>query len=174
MEVASARNVVNERLQELRDLAWYLDNRSRWNVVGASLSKVLLVLLGSLSAAKAAADVLLGASSKGDIVLFAGVGVLSAVVAGVMAAFQFDARASALAQLAVEADSAWRQADTLLVQGANSTDVLNQQNASLSEIKERAAKLGINTVLHLREKQGASEVTGLSSPPSSAKAGKAL
>ncbi len=64
MEVARLGIVVNERLQELRDLAWYLDNRSRWNVVGASLSKVFLVLRGSLSAAKAAADVLLGASSK--------------------------------------------------------------------------------------------------------------
>ncbi len=171
MEVGSASNVVNERLQELRDLAWYLDNRSRWNVVGASLSKVVLVLLGSLSAAKAAADQLLGASSKGDIVLFAGVGVLSAVVAGVMAAFQFDTRASALAQLAVEADSAWRQADTLLVQGANATDVLDQQNASLTAIKDRAAKLGINTVLNLREKRGASDVSGSSSRPRSTKAG---
>src|SRR5713226_5642211 len=90
MEIASATDVVNERLQELKDLAWYLDNRSRWNIVGASLSKVVLVLLGSLSAAKAAADQLLGAASTGDIVLFAGVGVLSAVVAGVMAAFQFE------------------------------------------------------------------------------------
>ncbi len=171
MEVALA-TLVNERLQELRDLAWYLDNRSRWNIVGASLSKVVLVLFGSLSAAKAAADQLLGAASTGDIVLFAGVGVLSAVVAGVMAAFQFDTRASALAQLAVEADSAWRRADTLRVQGATAADVLDQQNASLNEIKDRAAKLGINTVLNLREKRGARQVTGSSSsPPSSDKAG---
>jgi hypothetical protein len=103
--------------------------------------------------------------------MFAGVGVLSAVVAGVMAAFQFDTRASALAQLAVEADSVWRRADTLLVQGASATDVLDQQNASLNGIKDRAAKLGINTVLNLREKRRAREVTGSSSPPSSEKAG---
>src|SRR5260370_4434557 len=171
MEVGSASNVVNERLQELRDLAWYLDNRSRWNVVGASLSKVVLALLGSLSAAKAAADQLLGAATTVDIVLFAGVGVLSAVVAGVMAAFQFDTRASALAQLAVEADSAWRRADTLLVQGANAPDVVDQQNARPNEIKDRAAKLGINTVLNLHEKRGASQVTGSSSASTSAKPG---
>src|SRR6266851_3433165 len=132
MEVALA-TLVNERLQELRDLAWYLDNRSRWNIVGASLSKVALVLLGSLSAAKAAADQFLGAASKGDIVL----------VAGVMAAFQFDTRASVLAQLAAEADSAWHRADSLLAQGSSTTDVLAHQNASLDQIKERAAKLGI-------------------------------
>jgi hypothetical protein len=113
----------------------------------------VLILLGSLSAAKAAADKLLGSASTGDIVLFAGVGVLSAVVAGVMAAFQFDTRASALAQLAVEADSARRRSDTLLAQGAKANDVLDQQNTSLNDVKERAAKLGINTVLHLREKQ---------------------
>src|SRR5713101_7316581 len=158
MQVASATKLVHSRLQELRDLAWYLDNRSRWNIFGGSLSKVVLVLLGSLSAAKAAADQLLGAASKGDIVLFAGVGVLSAVVAGVMAAFQFDTRASALAQLAVEADSAWRRADTLLGQGATAADVFDQQNPSLNEIKDRAAKLGINTVLNLREKRGARQV----------------
>src|SRR5579864_4020500 len=148
MEAAPTTNVVSDRLQELRALAWYLDNRSRWNIIGASLSKVALVLFGSLSAAKAAADQLLGAASKGDIVLFAGVGVLSAVVAGVMAAFQFDTRPSALAQLAAEADSAWRRADSLLAQGSSPTDVLAQQNASLDEIKGRAAKLGINTVLN--------------------------
>ncbi|SRR5216683_1444992 len=153
MEAAARGNVVNERLQELRDLALYLDNRSRWNIVGASLSKVALVLLGSLSAAKAAADQFLGAASKGDIVLFAGVGVLSAVVAGVMAAFQFDTRASVLAQLAAEADSAWHRADSLLAQGSSTTDVLAHQNASLDQIKERAAKLGINTVLNVQEKR---------------------
>ncbi len=151
---APITNLVNERLQELRDLAWYLDNRSRWNIVAGSLSKVALVLLGSLSAAKAAADQIIEATSKGDIVLFAGVGVLSAVVAGVMAAFQFDTRASALAQLAVDADSAWRLADSLLAKGSSASEVLDQQNVSLNEIKERAAKLGINTVLNLREKRG--------------------
>jgi len=157
----TAANVAYERFQELKDLAWYLDNRSRWNIFGASLSKVMLVLLGSLSAAKAAADQLLGAASKGDIVLFAGFGVMSAVVAGVMAAFQFDTRASALAQLAVEADSAWRRAETLLAQGAKPSDVLDQQNASLNEIKGRAAKLGINTVLNLKPRPKG-EATGSS------------
>jgi hypothetical protein len=165
-------NVINERHQELRDLAWYLDDRSRWNIFGPSLSKVVLVLLGSLCAAKAAADQLLGASTKGDILLFAGVGVLSAVVAGVMAAFQFDARASALALLAAEADSAWRRADTLIARGANPNDVLDQQDASLNEIKDRAAKLGINTVLNLRKKRGAGiEASRASSLPDSTKTG---
>jgi hypothetical protein len=165
MQVAAATNVVNERLQELKNLGWYLDNRSRWNIVGASLAKVMLILLGSLSAAKAAIDQILGAATNGDIVLFASVGVLSAVVAGVLAAFQFDSRASALAVLAVEADSAWHGADAMLAQGANANDVLDHQNTSLKEIKDRAAKIGINTVLHVREKRGLGDATASSSRP---------
>ena len=165
MEVGAAANAVNERLEELKNLAWYLDNRSRWNIVGASLAKVVLILLGSLSAAKAAIDQVLGAATNGDIVLFASVGVLSAVVAGVLAAFQFDSRASTLAQLAVEADTAWHRADGMLAQGANANDVLEHQNASLKEIKDRAAKLGMNTVLHVREKRGPAGAAVSSSRP---------
>src|SRR5579864_9805848 len=39
MEAAPTTNVVSDRLQELRALAWYLDNRSRWNIIGASTVK---------------------------------------------------------------------------------------------------------------------------------------
>ena len=153
-DVDPAASVVEARLQELKDLALYLDKRSQRNIIGASSAKVVLILLGSLSAAKAALDQILGAATRGDIVLFASVGVLSAVVAGVMAAFQFESRASTIAQLAAEADAAWHKADAMLAQGGKASHVLDQQNANLKTIRDRAAKLGVNTILHVHEKQG--------------------
>jgi non-ribosomal peptide synthetase component E (peptide arylation enzyme) len=157
----SLQNGINDRQRELRALvpllgkkAFELQRLSNW-------LRVATIMLSSLSSLKAVSEAQLGASAAVVIMTFAVINLGTTVLLGLEAAFKFEKRAADLNVLAalsqatvIAVDSEWRKKigslyDTDLRNAAR--DILTLQDAKLSEIHQRAASLGMNLVLEVRE-----------------------
>jgi hypothetical protein len=157
----SIQHGINRRQEELDQSAKLLAERAKLNTWTASGAKVALIVLGALTATRASADVLLGASSAAATTLYTGLGILTAAIAGFTAAFDFERRASQLTQLAAEAwgtlrqvDSEWRRSIGVVPGSLNSEGamkIMELQDAKLADIQGRAARLGINVALDIPE-----------------------
>ncbi len=152
---------VNRRQEELNRFGQLLAKRARLNTWTASAAKVVLVIVGALTATKASADLILGAGNVAGVVAYTVLGVITAGIAGITAAFDFDQRSSQLTQLAAEAwttlrevDSEWRRSVALSTTGHRSdpaTKIIELQDKKLADLQGRAARLGINVALDVPE-----------------------
>lgn len=153
------QKAIERRQTEIRTLGAHLGGRAKLNHWVASTSKVVLVLLGALAATKATVDELLGPTASSSRLIYAGIGVAVAAIAGITAAFGFDQRAAQLTQLATETWSTLRTVDTEWRRNVATSDagdrskaaltLLDLQDANLSDIQARAARLGVNIALDI-------------------------
>jgi len=98
---------------------WALEDRARLALSQArswafrsSLSKVLLIVVGALTATKAVSDEIWGSKSVGVTAAYALLGVATALIAGLDAAFKPEDRRSQFAALAAEALAVQRELET--------------------------------------------------------------
>jgi hypothetical protein len=127
------------------------------------VSKVILVLLGALVATRETANQIFGSSNDGTSVLYALLGTAVAVVAGLDAAFKWETRGAELTTLAARCQAAMRSVDSQWhrqvgrasgeEQIAGALALLEIQDARLAEAQERAATLGVNVTVEVRELQ---------------------
>jgi hypothetical protein len=158
--LAMLQRGISERQRELQHTADILAKRAEEYGRISTVGKISLVVLGALTASKAAADQLIGSSSAGSIVFYALVGVLTAMIAGLEAALRFDRRSTELTILAAECQAFIRKVDSEWykrigaarederVEGA--TALLDLQDEKLAEIQEKASKAGLNITFSVR------------------------
>jgi hypothetical protein len=120
----------------------------------SSAAKVLLIVLGALTATKAVADDLAGAESAGIVLTYAIIGVATATVAGLLASFKWEEKAAQLTVLTTRTTS-WRRekqfAFDQAIEHASSEKkyietlekIVNDANTQLEGFELEAAKLGI-------------------------------
>ena len=164
----SLQNGINDRQRELRALvpilgtkAFKLQRLSNW-------LRVATILLSALSSVKAVADTAMGEASSQVLLSFALINLGTPVLLGLEAAFKFEKRAADLNILAattqatvISVDSEWRKNigsfhDMDLRKAAR--DILTLQDAKLTEIHQRAASLGVNLVLQVRELEDPTDI----------------
>jgi len=149
------------RQRELHTVADILARRAERVTKTANFTKVILILLGAFTATQGTADQLLGQSNATKIIAYTVAGLLIAALAGLEAAFKFDARAAELRLMAADCQSAIRAVDSQWqkeIGGGESYEpveeargLIDLQDAKLAEIQQRAAKSGVNITLEIRE-----------------------
>jgi len=151
------------RQKELQRTADRVATHAKWLWRLSTFAKVSLVVLGALSATKAAADQVVGSSSTGSVITYTALGVLIATVAGLQAALHLDRRVTELTTLAAEShalvrsiDSQWYEKVGLANPNetdriASALDLLAQQDDKLTSIQQRAAESGVNIAIEVRE-----------------------
>jgi len=116
--------------------------------------RVVIIILGALSAAQGAIVAVFGASRLTVSLVFAAIGIAVAAVAGIETAFKFESRSSDLRVLAARCQSArfrhnseWSYnialADPEKALGA-ARDLLAVQDSTLADVQLEAARLGLN------------------------------
>src|SRR5216683_2359394 len=157
--LATVQRRIEQRQVELMVTANRLARRAKVNHWTSSTAKVILVILGATAATKATADQILGSGNLGGTIVYAFLGVLTAAIAGIIAAFNFENRAAQLTQLAAETWATRREVDTewsrkVGLADASSAikdglDLAVVQDNKLADIQGRAARLGINIALDI-------------------------
>jgi hypothetical protein len=120
----------------------------------SSAAKVLLIVLGALTATKAVADDLAGAESAGIVLTYAIIGVATATVAGLLASFKWEEKAAQLTVLTTRTTSWRRETRFALGQApvhassqkeyiATLDKIVSEANTQLEGLELEAAKLGI-------------------------------
>ena len=158
--VAELSRIVNDRYRDFGRLQQRLEARSARSHTRAVVCKIVLVVLGALSAANASAQIFDPGSRHGAI----GVGIIGAVLAitaGLDAAFKPEKVGGELAGLAAEVASTRGQIeltwDRVLIEHAKGTvsgdgrqlavksaeDLLQRLTIKLNEVTARAAALGV-------------------------------
>jgi hypothetical protein len=162
-DIQSLQAGINDRQQELQGVTDILARTARQLSIRAMASKVILVLLGALVATRETAAQLLGNSNAGASIFYALLGTAVAVVAGLEAAFKWETRGAELTALAARCQAAIRSVDSQWhrqvgsatgdEQTAGALTLLEMQDARLAEAQERAATLGVNVTIEVRELQ---------------------
>jgi hypothetical protein len=158
--VAELSRIINERYREFGQLQRRLEARSARFHTRAVICKVVLVVLGALSAANASAQIVDPGSRHGAMGV-AIVGAIVAITAGLDAAFKPEKVSGELAGLAAEVASTrglieltW---DRVLIEHSKGTmagdgrqiavksaeDLLQRLSIKLNEVTTRAATLGV-------------------------------
>jgi hypothetical protein len=119
--------------------------------------KVATIILGAFSASQGVALEVFGKSNMAISIGFASVGIAVAAIAGVEAAFRFEARAPELRMLAAKCQAArfhhnseW--ANRIAIANPEEAivaakELLSIQDRTLGEVQLEAAKLGVNIVI---------------------------
>jgi hypothetical protein len=162
-QMSQVQESINARQAELHSVTDTLALAAQRASLRASVAKVVLVLLGAFAATREAANQLFGANSELIVIVYT-LGALSiAVVAGLEAAFKWETRSVELRILAASGQSTTRLVDTQWrkevgtvsaspeEQLAAARRLLDVQDTKLAEIQERAATLGVNITLEVRE-----------------------
>ena len=153
---------ISERQSELHKVADIIAKAAGRQGRRAAIAKVLVIILGAFAATKSAADQVLGVRySAVSTVLYTLVGVLIASIAGIEAAFKSESRSAELKIVAATCQSTIRQVDSqwqkeigtaAIDQQLNAArKLLDLQDTKLADVQERAAKLGVNITLEIRE-----------------------
>lgn len=152
---------INDRQQELHNVTAILADVAARRAHWATASRVVVIALGAIAATKSAADQLLGSTSHIAMILYTLIGVVIATVAGLEAAFKNEVTAAELRILAATGQSTVRQVDSRWqhdiggVQGQErekaALGLIDLQDAKLTELQEKAAKLGVNITLEVRQ-----------------------
>jgi hypothetical protein len=127
-------------------------------------AKVSIIILGAFAATKGAADQILGSSSKWSLATYTIAGLLTAAIGGLEAAFKKESTAAELRNLVAACQSTLRHVDTEWQKGIGAADnpdvqitnalaLLDLQDTKLTEIQEKASKLGTDIVLQVRQLQ---------------------
>lgn len=152
---------INDRQQELQSMTDVLASEAQRVARLATVSKVVLIFLGALVATRETANQILGSSSVGAAVFYAVVGVGVAVLAGLEAAFKWESRGADLKTLGAACQATVRSVDSQWhkevgpAEGADrvraALALLEVQDARLTDVQARAAELGVNITLEVRE-----------------------
>jgi hypothetical protein len=152
---------INDRQKELHSVTDFLAAAAQQASLRAAAAKIIIVLLGAFVATREAANQLIGASNTITIVSYTLAGLLIAVVAGLEAAFKWESRAADLRTLAAICQSTVRLVDSQWQKDIGSAPIetqldaarklLDLQDTKLTEVQEKAAALGVNITLAVRE-----------------------
>ena len=142
-------NLVNERYKELGAFQEKLETRSRrLRRIGRTM-KGSLVVLGALSATKATFDAFMDPSAEQGIALFALLGVLTTIFAGLSAAFKPEESGGQLAGLAAEVASTrgiilytW---DRILLEHAGTLASVTHDGSEVKLVEELLERLNVKT-----------------------------
>jgi hypothetical protein len=152
---------INARQEELQSVTDLLASHAQRIGTRATVAKVVLIFLGALVATRETANQVLGKDSVGAAVFYAVIGVGVAVLAGLEAAFKWENRAAGLKELGATCQSTLRTVDSQWHKQIGPADgdervnaalaLLELQDTKLTEVQARAADLGINITLEVRE-----------------------
>ncbi len=153
---------ISARQEELKNVADILAKAAQKLRRYAGWIRILLIILGALAATQGAWDTTFGVMSKAYVSLtFTILGVLIATLAGIEAAFKFEAKGAELNLLAASCHSTVRKTDaawyklvgivaTPEEQISGAIALIELQDTKLSEIQEKAATSGVNITLEIR------------------------
>jgi hypothetical protein len=152
---------INDRQSELQRVTDILANKAAQLVRVTLVSKVILIFLGAVVATRETANQIISSESSAIIAVYALFGLVIAVVAGLEAAFKWETRSAELRILAAACWSTVRTVDTQwqrevgMKSGQQRIDaalgLLGVQDTKLSEVQSKAAELGVNVSLDIRE-----------------------
>jgi hypothetical protein len=146
---AEVCRLVNERYKELGDFQGQLEERAgRLRQIGRVM-KGSLIVLGALSATKATFDAFMDPNAKQSIAVFAILGVLTTIVAGLSAAFKPEESGGQLAGLAAEVASTrgiilytW---DRILLEHAGTLALVTDDQSEVKLVEELLERLNVKT-----------------------------
>lgn len=147
--VAEVCRLVNDRYQELGVFQGKLEKRAgRLRRIGRVM-KGSLIVLGTLSATKATFEVFIDPDARQSIAIFAVLGVLTTIVAGLSAAFKPEEAGGQLAGLAAEVASTrgiilytW---DRILLEHAGSLASVTDSQSEIKLVEELLERLNVKT-----------------------------
>jgi hypothetical protein len=153
---------INDRQRELHRVADSLASAGKRASRYAASAKVAVIVLGAISATREAANSILGKNSAFGIAIYTLVGLLTAVVGGIQAAFRFENRAAELRNLAVACQSTVRAVDTQWESEVGSAisdedrvaaarKFLAMQDKQLTDIQQKAATFGLDITFEVRD-----------------------
>ena len=159
---------ITDRQYELQNVTDILASKAELVAKRALISKVVLIFLGALVATRETASQILPPDHIAIIILYTLMGLIIAVIAGLEAAFKWETRAAELRTLAAICQSTLRTVDSQWQKEIGTTSgeekiaaaqkLLDLQDSNLSEVQTKAASLGVNITLEVRELQGEREV----------------
>jgi hypothetical protein len=146
---AEVCRLVNERYKELGDFQGQLEERAgRLRRIGRVM-KGLLIVLGALSTTKATFDAFMDPNAKQSIAVFAILGVLTTIIAGLSAAFKPEESGGQLAGLAAEVASTrgmilytW---DRILLEHAGTLASVTDDQSEIKLVEELLERLNVKT-----------------------------
>lgn len=155
------QTAISVRQEELNRVATILAYNAEKFSYRWTSSKVAVIALGALAAAKGKFDKLLSADNSFNLIFFTAIGLLVAIITGLETTFKYEGKTIELKILAAECHSTARQIDTLWFQkislAPSDTDfkteavqLLEIQDNKLADIQTRATKIGINLTFQIK------------------------
>lgn len=152
---------ISARQHELQKVADILARAAQGYKRTAACVRVLLILCGALAATQTAWEQAFASYKEHGVIIFTLLGIAITVLAGLEAAFKFEARGAELNQLAASCHSTVRKTDATWYKQvgiaanyddrvAGSMSLIELQDTKLSEIQEKAAASGVNITLEIR------------------------
>ncbi|RPI75129.1 MAG: hypothetical protein EHM45_15635 [Desulfobacteraceae bacterium] len=161
---------ISARQQELQRVADILARAAQKFRRNAAWIRILLILCGAIAATQSAWEQTFTGYREYAFLIFTSLGVLIAVLAGIEAAFKFEAKGAELNLLAASCHSTVRKTDAAWYkyvgiaanpgeQVTGAMSLIELQDTKLSEIQEKAAASGVNIILAVRSLYGGAEVS---------------
>lgn len=152
---------ISARQHELQRVADILARAAQKYRRTAAWIRVLLIFCGAIAATQSAWEQAFAGYKANGFIVFTLLGVVITALAGLEAAFKFEAKGAELNLLAASCHSAVRRTDATWYKqvgiAANSDDqiigamsLIELQDTKLSEIQEKAATSGVNIALEIR------------------------
>ncbi len=159
------KQAVFQRQEELQNVAQILAKEARSQGWRAAAGKSTTIVLGAFVATQGAAEKLIGGEDSAVVlVIYSLCGLVIASVNGLLAAHRTDTRATELKVLAANCQSTLWQIDSEWAKGVGSgaspepveagRRLLDLQDKVLADTQTKAAQLGVNIVLAVRELWG--------------------
>lgn len=153
---------ISTRQSELKNVADILARAAQKNMRIAAWVRVMLISLGAFAATQSAWEQAFTGYKENAFIIFTLLGVVIAVLAGLEAAFKFEAKGTELNLLAASCQSTVRRTDSTWYKqvgiAPNPNDrvtgamqLIELQDTKLSEIQEKAAAIGVNITLEVRK-----------------------
>lgn len=152
---------ISARQQELQKVADVLARAAQKYRRTAAWVRVLLIFCGAIAATQSAWEQAFAGYKEHGFIVFTLLGVAITALAGLEAAFKFEARGAELNLLAASCHSTVRRTDATWYkqvgiavnpdeQIAGAMSLIELQDTKLSEIQEKAATSGVNITLEIR------------------------